>query len=368
MLCKKCNSEGTLVIRKVFFFCDACFIANIIHKFRACIGKNTKFSNDNKSLICLSGDISSSVLLDLVMNGITLNTHKKLRISPVFLHVNGIVSTDDSVCNLIMNQCKKYNVDLISMNISSMITEYKNDNEADTTVKSNNFRMPTINNFVNKISPSAEKDFLSRIRQKVFYKMAKDLECNSIFTSETNTKLSAKLLSNIVMGRGSQIENDIGFADCRVKDVKLLRPMRDITDEELNHYARIRHLSSVDKSVSEINLQSLISNFISDLELNSPATISTICKTADKISSADDNTGKPCQICQNNLKTKLDKLTATDATAFSKVVSSGDYNASLLTHDFESVTKMEVFPHIFEELCYSCSKNYYEFKTNIAKH
>ncbi|XP_045527710.1 cytoplasmic tRNA 2-thiolation protein 2-A isoform X2 [Pieris brassicae] len=367
MLCKKCNSEGTLVIRKVYFFCDACFIANIIHKFRACIGKNTKFY-DNKTLICLSGDISSTVLLDLVMNGITLNTHKKLRISPVFLHVNGIVSTDDSVCNFITNQCKKYNVDLISMNISSMITEYKNYNEADTTVKNNNFRMPTINNFINKISPSAEKDFLSRIRQKVLYKMAKDLECNSIFTSETNTKLSAKLLSNIVMGRGSQIENDIGFADCRDKDVKLLRPMRDITDEELNHYVRIRHLSFVDTSVSEIDLQSLITNFISDLEINSPATISTICKTADKISSADDNTGKPCRICQNNLKTKLDKLTATDATAFSKVVSSGEYNASLLTHNFECVTKMEVFPHIFEELCYSCSKNYYEFKTNILMH
>lgn len=89
MLCKKCNSPGNITIKKVYCFCDECFITNIIHKFRSCIGKNTKLTSGDKVLICLSGDISSTVLLDLVSNGISLNTHKKLRISPVFIHVNG---------------------------------------------------------------------------------------------------------------------------------------------------------------------------------------------------------------------------------------------------------------------------------------
>lgn len=59
-------------------------------------------------------------------------------------------------------------------------------------------------------------------------------------------------------------------------------------------------------------------------------------------------------------------MTAIDATAFSKFVSSGKYSPNHSLEESELVTsrEVEVFPHIHEELCYSCSKNYNEFKIN----
>lgn len=89
MICRKCNSPGTLIIRKEYCYCVDCFNININHKFRACIGKNKIISANDKILICLSGDSNSTVLLDLIHTSISLNNHKKLRILPNFLHVVG---------------------------------------------------------------------------------------------------------------------------------------------------------------------------------------------------------------------------------------------------------------------------------------
>lgn len=89
MICRKCNNLATVNIRKEYCYCNECFISMINHKFRACIGKNKMLSANEKVLICLSGDGSSTVLLDLIYNAISLNNHKKLRVVPYFLHIIG---------------------------------------------------------------------------------------------------------------------------------------------------------------------------------------------------------------------------------------------------------------------------------------
>lgn len=89
MECKKCKCIGTVVLRKKDYYCSQCFITNVNHKFRASIGKNKVFSSTEKVLVGLSGGLGSSVLLDLVHDGVKLNTHKILRIIPVCLHITG---------------------------------------------------------------------------------------------------------------------------------------------------------------------------------------------------------------------------------------------------------------------------------------
>lgn len=89
MYCKKCKDPGSLTIRKEHVYCLNCFMTNINHKFRACIGKNKILSSNEKVLVCLTGGQSSTVLLDLINNGLLQDNHKKLRISPVFLHLTG---------------------------------------------------------------------------------------------------------------------------------------------------------------------------------------------------------------------------------------------------------------------------------------
>lgn len=74
--------------------------------------------------------------------------------------------------------------------------------------------------------------------------------------------------------------------------------MKDITEEELQHYVKLKDLRPVNaEHIRKSSLQFAIKTFVSDLQQNFPATISTVCKTADKIRSIEKKT-KRCQLCK----------------------------------------------------------------------
>lgn len=87
--CKKCGIKGSVLLRKKDLYCTDCFIVNINHKFRASIGKNKILSRNEKVLICSSGGPGSTALMDFVHNGISLENHKKMWITPIVLHIMG---------------------------------------------------------------------------------------------------------------------------------------------------------------------------------------------------------------------------------------------------------------------------------------
>lgn len=95
-----------------------------------------------------------------------------------------------------------------------------------------------------------------------------------------------------------------GFSDTRHETVKVLRPMKDITKEELSNYAAIKlitcPLPQEENKSNMDSLQSLINSFVVDLQENYSATISTVCKTAEKIGSAVNECDKRCFHCQVN--------------------------------------------------------------------
>lgn len=76
--------------------------------------------------------------------------------------------------------------------------------------------------------------------------------------------------------------------------------MRDISKEELDHYLNIKQLEVAHQDETKQNsLQSVIKAFVTNLQESFPATISTVCKTADKISAHDEvKTNKTCVMCQ----------------------------------------------------------------------
>jgi tRNA(Ile)-lysidine synthase TilS/MesJ len=81
--------------------------------------------------------------------------------------------------------------------------------------------------------------------------------------------------------------------------VKIIRPIKDISYEELQNYTEINHLEQPKtQSVLGNSLQSVIHNFVNDLQDHFPSTISTVCKTADKIGNQDINKSPKCEFCE----------------------------------------------------------------------
>lgn len=94
-----------------------------------------------------------------------------------------------------------------------------------------------------------------------------------------------------------------GFIDSCDKNVKILRPMKDISQEELDFYIKIKGLNpNTLKDVKNNSLQTVISTFVTGLQDNFQSTISTICKTADKIGAISNDTEncRSCSICEVN--------------------------------------------------------------------
>ncbi|XP_073957441.1 cytosolic thiouridylase subunit 2 isoform X2 [Choristoneura fumiferana] len=309
MNCKKCDISGTVVLRRKDYYCGNCFITNINHKFRACIGKNRAISPHEKVLVCLSGGRSSTVLLDMIYNGITISNHKKLRMTPFFLHLIDNNKNSEQIANTVVRQCKQYDFEVFMIHMSEYV--------------SNSTNLP---------------------------------EPNSIPANNYEAELQAML--------GSMTATS--FCDARDGKVKILRPMKDISKEELIYYIKINNLNPIDQiDVKENSLQSVIGTFVTELQDSFQATISTICKTADKIGTdAGEETNQQCVLCECDLRMKNNKLTALDATNFSKMVSERSNNIHSNNDKLENLGDQEsmksMFPFINERLCYGCSRNYLE--------
>lgn len=76
--------------------------------------------------------------------------------------------------------------------------------------------------------------------------------------------------------------------------------MKDISQEELEYYIKIKGLHPTKHTdVKSNSLQSAISTFVTELQNNFQSTISTVCKTADKIGVTNsDANGLTCSICE----------------------------------------------------------------------
>lgn len=371
MSCKKCNSPKTVILRQKDYYCDECFMTNTNHKFRACIGKSKILSPNENVLICFSGGVASTVLLDLIHFGISLDNTKKLRIIPFILHL--LDNEETGYAKSILEQCRKYNFDVYIMHLSDYLNKSHQLPKVNCIPQVNLEVVREFQKMLKSMPPTAANDFLIKIKRDLFITFAKLLHYKYVFTAETTNTLAINLLCNIAVGRGSQIQNDISFSDIRDEEVMILRPMKDISKEELDLYVKLKQLSPLRDNLNcDNSLQSVISSFVCNLQENSQATISTVCKTADKIGELDENrTQEKCLLCKSDLGTKMLKMSALDATKTSRTLSSKSnecgYNMEL--NKLENDIDTTVFPFVHKYLCYGCSRNHSEMKPhNLPQH
>ncbi|KAH9636537.1 hypothetical protein HF086_014798 [Spodoptera exigua] len=367
MNCKKCYSPSTVILRKKDYYCDNCFMLIINHKFRACLGKNKVLIPYENVMIGLSGGVGSTVLLDLVHHATSLENTKKLRISPFCLHLYD----DDSreLAESIIKQCQTYKIDVFVVHQAVYINSKYELPEANTLQKICESERRDFKDLMNSMPPSAANDFLLKIKRILLVEFAKKINCSVVFTAETTNTLAVNLLTNLAIGRGSQVQYDVGFCDNRDDKVKIIRPIKDISIEELNYYVSINQLTPVNNNhIKSKSLQSVISSFVSELQDNFQATISTVCKTADKIGDQRESiNSEKCLICESDLDMKNMKMSAFEATNVSRIVSLKDSQAdptyqetSDILHHMQNNTNTSVFPLINKYLCYGCSRNHSE--------
>jgi len=178
---------------------------------------------------------------------------------------------------------------------------------------------------------TSRTDLLNQLRRRLLISAARKLGCNKVFVADSAMEIATKVLGNICLGRGAQLSTLANFCDTR-DEVKILKPLRNFTQQELVYYSEHYKIKSIKLRESNVttpatSIQALAHNFTADLESQFSGTISTIFRTAEKISpriSSQQNAEDNCVLCDARLDatSSTEEVSAMRAIEVSKLVSS----------------------------------------------
>lgn len=373
-VCKKCNLQPAIV--KLNFKdaqCEQCFLTYIRHKFRANLGITKIVSRFAKVVVIYDGSASTSVLLNLVHHATKQGQFKRLQLNPNILFID-----DSCLYDLQPDQRRAHITEVQQLvrqfDIPSFYTSLASVDGVplpiDTVLQLDEAQLSSEQKFMSSLaaigSLSSRQDYVHCVRDKIMRKVANHLDCPFVFTSEICPELAITLLSNIALGRGSSVAQDVSFCDPRSSVVQIVRPIRDFDAVEVDTYVKVhgiqllesakRYGSDADEFAS---IQNLTKGFVEELQLNFQSTVSTVFRTGSKIATAavevgirEGNFAKKCEMCMSHLDT-TDSTTLL-AIEFSRCTSlqAGQCNGNALVDQNVDEKRHAKF---LQNLCHGCS-------------
>ncbi|XP_044252778.1 cytoplasmic tRNA 2-thiolation protein 2 [Tribolium madens] len=331
--CNKCREAVPIVVlRSKDKYCRNCFLAGATHKFKATLGKHKLIRPNDRVLVVHKCGHPSTALLHFIRTGLDLETHKKLRFEPVVLFVEEhthLPPTDrQELVRKVEKEVLQFEFQIYLTSLSKLITTksvesvlYTNSDYLELCKDDQTAVAEYVDQQLNETN---KNDFLNIIKQKLLVKIAKHLSCKFVFTPETSSDVASQLLTDISLGRGSHVSLNASFCDFRDEFVKTLRPLRLFDLKELAFYNHLNSLEPITFRKIDENpyksVQQLMKKFVNELQVNYPATVTTILKTGDKLTLATKVTNK-CDFCNAPIEEEQAELTSVESTQFSHWVS-----------------------------------------------
>lgn len=299
--CKKCSVEKCVIkLDHKEAMCLSCFLYYVRHKFRATLGSSKILKRQSNVLLDFKGTTQDVCLLHMINFAFEEETYKRLSFDLKLVFVDEYCTSKTTVdmekrmekvleikdilkqfpnftcCYSTIANSSKILDDIATISLKDIEETAKSEEEFLSTYHS----IDTI---------TSKQDFLEIMRKNVTRDIANHFKCSYIFLSDISVDLAKKLISNIALGRGSSVANDVSFCDDRIDGIKIIKPLKDLYQLEVDNYVKFSNLKSCSQSTSDDNLasiQNLTSNFINQLQLNSfNSTVSTVYKVCGKLSS-----------------------------------------------------------------------------------
>ncbi|XP_014483247.1 PREDICTED: cytoplasmic tRNA 2-thiolation protein 2 [Dinoponera quadriceps] len=355
-VCRKCRIKDVdVLLLGQNGYCNMCFLTATNHKFRAALGKSKIIRHGDSILVDHSGELNSTVLLHLIKTGMNESTHKKLIFKTTVLYIDDALPneiTDEDRNSLqckIAEQTKNFGFAYYIVSLSQVLNKDDTldirqfDNQL---VKDNNDEQ--LHEILTNLPDNTSRtDLLEQLRRKLLLSAARKLNCNKVFVADSTMDIATKVLGNICLGRGAQLSTLATFCDTRCTDIKILKPMRDFTQQEMMYYSQCHSLNPIKSKKINVttqpatSIQALTYNFIMGMESQFSSTISTIMRTAEKVSARnnkDNQDMENCVLCDASLDSvsSENNVTAMKAIEVSSLVSSKYFNARTSVTDKEN--------------------------------
>ncbi|EDW77251.1 uncharacterized protein Dwil_GK18201 [Drosophila willistoni] len=362
--CQKCGQHSDDLFKVNFRSeeCRDCFLNYARHKFRAALGAAKALPRDSDVLLLLDGSIESIVLLDMLHYAQTQNTFKRLHCQAKVLYLDESVvqeqqSLDIDRLQKLQDRYTPFDLfvielgtDLSNLRPLKNYTPKTSREESDLKIKLDKLR-----------TLSARQDYLQQQRKRFLASVAHQLNCTHVFVPSISKDLATQFLTSIALGRGGSAALDVALCDDRLDhDIKLLRPLKDLNEQEVQLYVRARNLEDLKLGPSlatygqekgeTASLQNLTAAFVRNLQENYAATVSTVFRTGNKIAPNRHVDQDMCQQCQSPLDSLLsDTLLAIE---YSRVVSLEGSKLSNHNNDLEQLSMQRLNKD--DRLCHAC--------------
>ena len=199
-VCQKCKTEKPLItLRKMDVYCKNCFLINCNHKFRSTLGKNKAIKINDSILVAFSGSQGSLAVLKLIRNSFDdANNPKKVTYHPSVLIIDesGVDEKMDFQIDQVKSVAEQFEFPVHVVHLSKALECDEILLEETTLSKANelsNLKKVLRDN----MEETSKESLLNILRMKLILKMAENLDCSKVFTSENADKLAIRLLSGI---------------------------------------------------------------------------------------------------------------------------------------------------------------------------
>ncbi|KFM58644.1 Cytoplasmic tRNA 2-thiolation protein 2 B, partial [Stegodyphus mimosarum] len=356
--CKKCKEKSVILLQKKDPFCKSCFFEYCNHKFRSTIGKAKMIKHEDRVLIAFSGGRKSTALLNFTRQTLESASLKQIRFIPGILFIDDsmVFSSGDREAEkkevyAALETLKSFDYPVIysSLDMVYRLNENKDfywpleefSEEDCFCFKSRKWMEECFTN----VPLSSKIDLIKHLRLLLMTEIAGHSGYSSLFTGDTASSLAVELLSDIALGRGSQICLDTSFYDSR-HDVPIYRPLREFLNKEIalyNHFNGYPYEVShgfLSQSNLKSSLQQLTETFISNLQENYPATVFTIFRTGSKLfKNLIRVCNEACWVCRSkmdnldpNICSAIEALKVSERLSTNQMVSDSEFKNGELTN------------------------------------
>ncbi|XP_060657908.1 cytoplasmic tRNA 2-thiolation protein 2 [Drosophila nasuta] len=353
-ICNKCGVNSNELYKLNFRAaeCQDCFLNYARHKFRAALGAAKLLPRNAEVLLHIDGSAESLVLLDMLHFAQTQNTFKRLHCNAQVIYVDINDPACDPLPSLLALQIRyaPFQFYIVQLGADPSNVRLLNDYIVTSEIAGPKQLR----------SLTAHQDYEQQQRKALIGAVAAQLQCSHIFEPSISTTLATQLLTSVALGRGGSVALDVALLDDRLPDgVKLLRPLKDLNEQEVQFYVHAKLLepfgSGNQESSSHASLQNLTRAFVDNLQQNYASTVSTVFRTGDKMAinqQTKDETLSTCKLCKSVLDSGLsDTLLAIE---YSRAVSEMGAALQLKNNVAELEQSAAMCLKSSDELCHAC--------------
>uniref|UniRef100_A0A0N5BFD5 Cytoplasmic tRNA 2-thiolation protein 2 n=1 Tax=Strongyloides papillosus TaxID=174720 RepID=A0A0N5BFD5_STREA len=307
--CVKCPELGPFFgfDSKRATYCKEHFIIMVKQKFFFALGKNRVFKDgkNRNPLLIFKGDINSSFLVGIIVEGKSKNPYKKIDIDPTIIAVTDEENLEEVQNFYIKTKDSFKDVDwpLHFVHLASIFNDNFN------CVESSILGIDKINKlteFCNLFkTPSAKIEIKRILWDLLYFKLGKYFNSDKVLLPVCADELGRVTCNALCFGRGASIGHLTEVVDNRHDGISLLRPLHDISQKEINSMLefnlftgwKIYEHERIDGEKSN-TIQNCNSQFLDSLlYAGFPATIPTLLSISGKVRPNAENNILSCKLC-----------------------------------------------------------------------